>query len=118
MLLPCRGAGIEMSTGVTSYLDQRPPRANWTLLGCARSREIHRWFYAENPDYVDTCPRDMPNTADGPLLTKCCLLEADIVTIPVNGQPTAVVPWGASLAQVREALVALAQQVDPTWARA
>ena len=118
VLLPCRGAGIEMSTGVTSYLDQRPPRTDWTLLGCARSREIHRWFYGENPDYVDTCPRDMPNTADGPLLTKCCLLEADIVTTPVNGQPTAVVPWGASLAQVREALVALAQHVDPTWARA
>jgi hypothetical protein len=116
VLLPCRGAGIEMASGVTSYLDQRPAHADWTLLGCARSREIHRWFYGENPSFVDTCPRDMPNTGTGPLLTKCCLLESDIVTTPVNGNPSAVVPWGASLAQVREALVSLARQADVTWA--
>jgi hypothetical protein len=116
VLLPCRGAGIEMASGVTSYLDQRPTHADWTLLGCARSREIHRWFYGENPDFVDTCPRDMPSTGTGPLLTKCCLLESDIVTTPVSGNPAAVVPWGASLAQVHEALVSLARQADPTWA--
>jgi hypothetical protein len=118
VLLPCRGAGIEMASGVTSYLDQRPAHADWTLLGCARSREIHRWFYGENPDFVDTCPRDMPAAVTGPILTKCCLLEADIVTTPVNGNPSAVVPWGASLAQVRQALVSLAQQADATWAPA
>jgi hypothetical protein len=116
VLLPCRGAGVEMTSGVTSYLDQRPAHSDWTLIGCARSREIYRWFYGENPDFVDTCPRDMPSTGTGPLLTKCCLLESDIVTTPVDGQPTAVVPWGASLAQVREALVSLAQQADATWA--
>lgn len=118
VLLPCRGSGIEMSSGVTSYLDQRPPRGDWTLLGCARSREIHRWFYGENPRFVDTCPRDRPSSGEGALLTKCCLLESDIVTSPLQGQPNAVVPWGASLAQVREALVSLAQQLDPTWAPA
>jgi hypothetical protein len=116
VLLPCRGAGIEMASGVTSYLDQRPAHSDWTLLGCARSREIHRWFYGENPDFVDTCPRDMPSAGTGPLLTKCCLLESDIVTTPVDGHPSAVVPWGASLAQVREALVSLARQADTTWA--
>lgn len=116
VLLPCRGAGIEMASGVTSYLDQRPAHSDWTLLGCARSREIHRWFYGENPDFVDTCPRDMPSTGTGPLLTKCCLLESDNVTTPVDGHPNAVVPWGASLAQVREALASLAHQTDPTWA--
>ena len=116
VLLPCRGAGIEMTSGVTSYLDQRPAHSDWTLLGCARSREIYRWFYGENPDFVDTCPRDMPSTGTGPLLTKCCLLESDIIITPVNGHPTAVVPWGASLTQVREALVSLAHQVDATWA--
>jgi hypothetical protein len=116
VLLPCRGAGIEMASGVTSYLDQRPTRADWTLLGCARSREIYRWFYGENPHYVDTCPRDMPSSGTGPLLTKCCLLESDIVAKPVDGRPSAVVPWGASLAQVREALVSLARQADATWA--
>ena len=25
-----------------SYLDEHPPPADWTLLGCARSRQIHR----------------------------------------------------------------------------
>ncbi len=103
VLVPCRGAGIEMATGTTFYLDERPADHDWTLLGCARSREIHRWFYGRSAPSVDMCPRVLGTGGDGLLLTKCCLLEADIEL----GDDTAVVPWGASLEQVRAALVAL-----------
>ena len=59
----------------------------------------------------------VPRTAgvtDGPLLTKCCLLEHHIEV----GDGQAVVPWGASLAQIGDALAALAIAWEPTWAHA
>ena len=119
VLLPCRGSGIEAETGTTWYLDQRPPRHSWTLVGCARSREIHRWFYGDQAPNVDVCPRTFAGDASGPLLTKCCLLE-DRIELDAEqddpASPRAVVPWGASLVQVREALRTLAERAVPTWA--
>ena len=50
------------------------------------------------------CPRNLarPGLAStaGPLLTKCCLLEDRVAS---DGD-TVVVPWGASLAQIKEGL--------------
>lgn len=113
VLLPCRGAGIQLDGRETHYLDERPTHRDWALLGCARSRQIHQWFYGRGARGVDMCPRSMaPGT--GPLLTKCCLLEDHI---EVDGD-VAVVPWGASLAQVSEALLALARRSDLAWAPA
>ena len=113
VLLPCRGAGIHLEGRETHYLDERPPSRDWALLGCTRSRQIHRWFYGRNAPGADTCPRTLAPTT-GPLLTKCCLLEGGV---EVDGD-VAVVPWGATLAQVRDALVALARRSDPAWAPA
>jgi hypothetical protein len=108
VLLPCRAAGIEFDEREVHYLDERPPDRDWALLGCARSRQIHQWVYGRGAPGIDTCPRDLaPST--GPLLTKCCLLEDHI---EVDGD-VAVVPWGASLDQVREALVDLSRRAEP-----
>ncbi|HYU66888.1 MAG TPA: hypothetical protein VEK09_09060, partial [Jatrophihabitantaceae bacterium] len=85
----------------------------WTLVGCERSQQIHEWFYGKRADQVDICPRARAAIA-GPLLTKCCLFEHGIVVD--EGQVT--VPWGASLAQITEALVALAESWEPAWAPA
>jgi len=112
-LVPCRGSGFDPPGARTSYLDERPPREPWTLVGCERSQQIHEWFYGERPDGIDICPRTRP-AIDGPLLTKCCLFEQGIVV--ESGQVT--VPWGASLAQVGEALAALAEAWEPAWAPA
>jgi hypothetical protein len=109
-LFPCR-AGTAAAGDAVSYLDEIPPRADWTLVGCARSRAIHDWFYTGAPPVVDMCPRNLAQqamarsqTAGEPgsaaILTKCCLLE-DGITV-ADGM--VVVPWGASLAQVREGL--------------
>jgi len=110
-LVPCRGSGFDPPGAQTSYLDERPPHEPWILVGCERSQQIHEWFYGERADQLDICPRARPAIA-GPLLTKCCLLENDIVV--EAGQ--AIVPWGASLEQISAALAALAQAWEPTWA--
>lgn len=107
-LFPCR-AGTASAGEAVSYLDELPPRADWTLVGCARSRAIHDWFYGDedpSPPVVDLCPRnlarqDRERTGDpAVILTKCCLLEDEISV----ADGLVVVPWGASLAQVKEGL--------------
>ncbi|MEA2826351.1 MAG: hypothetical protein QOG43_790 [Actinomycetota bacterium] len=120
-LLPCRGSGIEVEGATVDFLDQHPPRpdrggADWTLLGCARSRAIHEWFYGDVPEMIDTCPRRLftGGLGDDPLLTKCCLLEDRNADEP----GVAVVPWGASLDLVRRALAVLAAAEEPAWAPA
>jgi hypothetical protein len=103
-LFPCRGGGMAVSGARVAYLDEVPPRDDWTLVGCARSRAIHDFFYDGPVPQVDTCPRTLAAAIDvprgEPLLTKCCLLEDHV---EVDG-PVVVAPWGASFGQLREAL--------------
>jgi hypothetical protein len=116
-LFPCRaGQGSEAaaqgaagpgSAVPVSYLDEIPERAPWTLVGCARSRSIHDWFYGGEVPTVDMCPRNLAGRArpaapagPAPVITKCCLLE-DRVS---SDDGLVVVPWGASLAQIRDGL--------------
>ena len=91
------GAGV-------SYLDEVPRRRPWTLVGCARSRAIHDFFYGDEVDVVDMCPRSLasrrPASRPGPVLTKCCLLED---RVSAEGD-CVVVPWGATFAQVKQGL--------------
>ena len=117
-LFPCR-AGQPRGEGNVSYLDEIPERAPWTLVGCARSRSIHDWFYGDDVPMVDMCPRRLAEngaalagngaapagngsalTGSLPVITKCCLLE-DRVSQEAG---LVVVPWGASLAQILEGL--------------
>jgi hypothetical protein len=126
-LFPCRAgaeagdagtAGAEPGAAGTGgaavfYLDEIPPRADWTLVGCARSRAIHEWFYDGEAPVVDICPRNLarPAAAEraGPVLTKCCLLEDKILV--EDGM--VIVPWGASLDQVREGLARAVETASP-----
>ncbi|NMI01328.1 DUF7714 family protein [Pseudonocardia acidicola] len=116
-LLPCRGSGGEVPGATVSYLDEHPDRAEWTLLGCARSQQIHRWFYGDDPPTVDFCPkRALREAGDvtpggGFTLTKCCLQEEHVE----SGDGWVSVPWGSSLDHIREALALLVAQEDPVW---
>lgn len=110
-LFPCRGSGAAPVGATVDYLDERPPRADWTLVGCARSREIHHHIYGDEPPYVEMCPRELAGPASGPTLTKCCLLEEDVQRDGLM----VVVPWGASLDQVREGLGLLLRMAEPAW---
>ena len=100
-VLPCQGSGVDLP-GTVDYLDQRPARADWTLVGCERSRQLHRWFYGDEPDrQVELCPdRLTPTDTGARTLLRCCLLERGI---RVEGQ-RAVVPWGTNLSEVQSAL--------------
>jgi hypothetical protein len=99
-LFPCRCAGLDLDAEV-DYLDAGPPHAaDWTLVGCERSRQIHEALYGGDPhERVDFCPRLRPANGATTLL-KCCLLERGIE----QEDHRLTVPWGASLEEVREAL--------------
>ncbi len=112
-LFPCRGSGAAPAAEAR-YLDQRPPREDWVLVGCARSREIHRWFYGDEPPTVEMCPKELAGRPTSPTLTKCCQLEFGIQ----QDGDLVVVPWGATLDEVREGLRALLRAVEPAWAPA
>lgn len=103
-LLPCRGGGMDVPGARVTYLDEVPPREDWTLLGCARSRAIHDHFYGGALRQIDMCPRHLTARADVPagdvVVTKCCLFEQ---RNEVDGR-TVVTPWGASFGQLRAAL--------------
>lgn len=112
LLLPCQGAGLDLP-GAVDYLDQRPPPADRTLIGCERSRQFHRWFYGTEPDRrIELCPDRLTESAASPgpaTLLRCCLLERGV---RVEGG-RAVVPWGANLTEVRAALRALLGCPEP-----
>lgn len=114
VLVPCRGSGIELPGAKVSYLDERPPVADWTLLGCERSHQIHRWFYGSSPRAVDICPirflREGRGGA-GATLTRCCLIQEGVE----ERRSATFVPWGASLAEVREAIQAIVDRAGVQW---
>jgi len=96
VMFPCRCSGLE-----GEFLDAGPSElGDWTLVGCERSRQIHLALYGAEPaGRIEFCPRVI-GTAGGPTLMKCCLLERGVR----RDGATAVVPWGAALDEVREAL--------------
>lgn len=98
-LIPCRASGLEMDKP-TFFLDQRPDRQPWTLLGCERSRQIHRHFFGDEPPCVEMCPRRRIEAGADLTILKCCLLES---SVEVRDRQ-AVVPWGGSLADVENAV--------------
>jgi hypothetical protein len=101
-LLPCRSGGLDRDAPV-DFLDAGPPRLReWTLVGCERSRQIHAAMYGAEPHArVDFCPRRVVGAEEpGPTLMKCCIRERGVER---RGEQV-LVPWGATLDEVRAAL--------------
>jgi hypothetical protein len=108
-LVPCRSGGLDDLGAPVYFLDERPPvRRPWTLIGCERSLQFHRHYYGDEPPRVEMCPRRLAPASGRPTLLKCCLLEFDIEQ---EGM-TAVVPWGADLPMVEQALGLLSRGVE------
>lgn len=99
-LLPCRSSGFEALGAPVHFLDERPDRADWVLVGCERSRQIHEHLYGDRPPSREICPRILAGQRTGPTLVKCCMLESGIER---DGQ-VVVVPWGADLGDVEAGL--------------
>ncbi len=104
ILFPC---GISQLKRITNafYLDERPERHDWILVGCERSRQIHRHLYGEDCPCIELCPRKLFNAGDTLALMRCCMVEKKV---ELSGR-VALLPWGAELALVEEALTALLQ---------
>ncbi|MGI8573972.1 MAG: DUF7714 family protein [Egibacteraceae bacterium] len=100
LLFPCQASDLAVDGRRVAYLDRRPPREEWLLIGCARSRQIHRWFYGDDPPMVDTCPLTRAANGDAPTIVRCCLEEEGLRHVGA----TVVIPWGASLEEVRQGL--------------
>jgi hypothetical protein len=108
-LVPCRSGGLDDLGAPVYFLDERPPvRRPWTLIGCERSLQFHRHYYGDEPPRVEMCPRRLAPASGRPTLLKCCLLEFDIEQ---EGM-TAVVPWGADLPMVEQALGLLSRGME------
>ena len=112
-LLQCRGSGIDLGVP-TEFLDTHPPeRQDWVLIGCQLSREMHSHFYGCEPECVETCPlrrADPPRT--NVTLAKCCLIEKGVD----YSRGIAAVGWGASFADIRQAIRILTGVDDPNTA--
>ncbi len=113
VLVPCRGSGLVLDGVEIAYLDERPEPADWTLLGCERSHQIHKWFYGATPETVDICPRRfVSQPAEGAeTLSRCCLLQEEIQDRP----EATFVPWGSTLAEVRRALEMVVKRAGVEW---
>jgi len=109
-LLPCAGAATDEGRSTLSYLDQRPERRDWTLVGCARSQQIHSWFYGEQAPIRDFCPRQRTTEPGTVVLTKCCLLESGMEV----RQSTVYLPWGSTLEAVRAGIKTAIELSDST----
>ena len=99
-LVPCRSGGLDRLGAPVHYLDERPERVPWTMIGCERSLQFHRHYYGDEPPRIEMCPRRLAGERGEPTLLKCCLLEFHT---EMDGQ-VAVVPWGADLKMVEDAL--------------
>ncbi len=106
-LVPCRSGGLDSLSAPVYFLDQRPERHDWTMIGCERSLQFHRHFYGDEPPRVEMCPRRIAGERKEATLLKCCLLETHIE----QDKNTMVVPWGADLAMVESALRKLSEEV-------
>jgi len=114
VIVPCRGSGLDLEGVEVAYLDERPKVADWTLLGCERSHQIHSWFYNSSPKTVDICPKRYVGNIDkdvGAILTRCCLLQEGIE----DRASATFVPWGSSLDEVREAIELVVNQNGVAW---
>ena len=58
------------------FLDQRPERHDWIMIGCERSLQFHRHFYGDKPTRVEMCPRRIAGERKKSTLLKCCLLNS------------------------------------------
>jgi hypothetical protein len=102
LLFPCGISQLKRTTAAF-YLDERPPRRDWVLIGCARSAQIHRHVYGEDCPRIELCPKHLFGARGGLALMRCCMVEK---RVELAGR-VAFVPWGAELSLIEEALRAL-----------
>lgn len=114
LLFPCRASGLNHK-GKIGYMDDPPVLSPQQIreakvVGCSLSARIFKAVYGSEPQLINMCPVDLLENAgiDGPVLTKCCKVKEGF---EVRGK-VAVVPWGARVSDVADALKALIAQMS------
>jgi hypothetical protein len=102
ILFPC-GISQLKATSTAFYLDERPARQDWVLVGCERSRRIHQHVYGDDPPRIELCPKRLFASDGGLALMRCCMVEKSFSLCGKVG----IVPWGAELSVIEDALRAL-----------
>ena len=105
ILFPCGVSQLKDMVGAF-YLDERPARQDWVLVGCERSRQIHCHIYGDEPPRIELCPKKLFVAGNALALMRCCMVEN---SCELRGK-VAVVPWGADLPVIEEAIRALLEQ--------
>jgi len=106
IVYPCQASGLS-SERDTFYLDQRPKFTDEqlqriSLIGCDLSLRIFKTIYGVEPEFFNFCPKKSVTDTkpEYPTITKCCKVKGGHERI----WNTAIVPWGATLKEVEEAL--------------
>ena len=94
-IYPCRAAGFVRT------LDKDPVSKGENLAGCVTSMEISRECYGYDFPLYNTCP--LPLIAEEPFIARCCRKERESLGAR-NGRFGTVVHWGASPAEIYQAL--------------
>jgi hypothetical protein len=58
ILFPCGISQLKAKVSA-AYLDETPGRQDWILVGCERSREMHRHIYGDEPPRIELCPKKL-----------------------------------------------------------
>jgi hypothetical protein len=106
IVFPCKASGLDSEKN-TFFLDQIPHLSeddieNTTLIGCDLSQRIFRSLYHKEPDFINFCPKFWveKEKPKGYVLAKCCGIKegherhGDVI----------LVPWGATMKEVENAL--------------
>jgi hypothetical protein len=71
-LVPCRSGGLDGLAAPVYFLDERPDRQDWTMIGCERSLQFHRHYYGDEPRQIELCPRQLAGERNEPTLRAAC----------------------------------------------
>jgi hypothetical protein len=118
VIFPCRASGM-LSKRKVLYLDETPKvEGDATLVGCDLSRRIFKSIYKKDLKFVNMCARDLKPDDGRKRIVKCCKVRDGF---EIEGE-TAIVPWGATVKEVADAVNALlrpsAQTASqPSWLR-
>jgi hypothetical protein len=102
ILVPCRVSQLKAMSRAF-YLDERPSRQDWVLVGCERSRQVHCHVYGDDPPRIELCPKKLFFPERALALMRCCMVER---SFSLSGN-VAIVPWGAELPLIENAIRAL-----------
>ncbi|MBI0584690.1 MAG: hypothetical protein ISF22_10775 [Methanomassiliicoccus sp.] len=103
VLFPCQASGLRSDRPVF-YLDQVPViDREVTLVGCDLSLRIYRSLYRSEVGRIEMCPQELAPQDGRKRLVKCCKVREGY---RIKGD-LAIVPWGATVKEVADAITAL-----------